>query len=66
MLTPHEKLKTLQDAGNMTELMALSEEIKMLPLGDVWEEYCRRCNVPTGSAWLDDIKKYEQDVLLKR
>ncbi len=66
MLTPHEMLKKMQDDGNMTELMVMSEEIKMCPFGDVWEEYCRRCGVPARSEWFEDIKKYEQEVLLKR
>ncbi len=66
MLTPHEMLKKLQDDGNMTELMVMSEELKMLPFGEVWKEYCRRCGAPEESAWLEEIKKYEQEVLLKR
>ncbi len=66
MLTPHEMLKKLQDDGNMTELMVASEELKMLPFGEVWKEYCRRCGAPEESAWLEEIKKYEQEVLLKR
>ncbi len=66
MLTPHEMLKKLQDDGNMTELMVMSEELKMLPFGEVWKEYCRRCGAPEESAWLEEIKKYEQEILLKR
>lgn len=42
---PNDKLKALQDSGNFTELMVAQEEMKMLPLGDVWEEYCKECNV---------------------
>lgn len=66
MLTPHEMLKKLQDNGEMTELMVRSEELKMLPFGEVWKEYCRRCGAPEESAWFEEIKKYEQEVLLKR
>jgi len=66
MLTPHEMLKKLQDDGNMTELMVKSEELKLYPFGDVWQEYCRRCGAPEESVWLEEIKKYEQEILLKR
>lgn len=63
---PNDKLKALQDSGNFTELMVAQEEMKMLPLGDVWEEYCKECNVASDLSWFDDIMKYEKDVLSKR
>lgn len=66
LLTPHEALQELQDTNAMTELMIRSEELKMLPFGEVWEEYCRVCGVPVQSEWLRDIQSYEKDVLLKR
>ena len=43
LLTPNETLKQLQDEGRMTELMVKQEEIKTLPFGDVWAEYCEEC-----------------------
>ena len=46
--------------------MVLQEELKTLPFGDVWEEYCRECGVPADKEWFDVIKAYENDVLLKR
>ena len=52
--------------GNFTELMVAQEEMKMLPLGDVWKEYCKECNVASDLSWFDDIMKYEKDVLSKR
>lgn len=66
MLTPHEALKKLQDENRTTELLAMHEEIKMCPFGEVWEEYCRKCGVPVKSEWINDIKEYEDSVLLKR
>lgn len=63
---PNDKLKALQDSGDFTELMVAQEEMKMLPLGDVWEEYCKECNVASDLSWFDDIMKYEKDVLSKR
>ncbi|MDO5566713.1 MAG: L-rhamnose isomerase, partial [Planctomycetia bacterium] len=33
---------------------------------DVWDWYCQRCNVPVGEKWIDEIKKYETEVLSKR
>lgn len=66
LLTPNEKFKALQDSGNMTELMALSEEQKTMPFGEVWDYYCEKCGVPAGDKWLVEVKKYEDEVLSKR
>ena len=66
LLSPSDKLKELQDSNAWTEIMVLQEELKTLPFGDVWEEYCRECGVPADKEWFDVIKAYENDVLLKR
>lgn len=59
-------LTNMQDAGNWTELMVLSEELKTMPFGEIWEEYCRRCHAPADGEWFGDVKKYEAEVLSKR
>lgn len=66
LLTPYDYLKKLQDEGNFTELMALQEELKVYPLGDVWNYICQSNNVPENGDWFKDVQKYEQEVLLKR
>lgn len=66
LLMPHDKLKALQDEGRFTELMVLNEEIKTLPFGDIWEQYCKSSNVPTDSELFGEVDKYEKEVLLKR
>ncbi len=66
LLMPHDKLKALQDEGRFTELMVLNEEIKTLPFGDIWEQYCKSTNVPTDSELFGEVDKYEKEVLIKR
>ena len=66
LLTPNETLKQLQNEGRMTELMVMQENLKMYPLGEVWEEYCRRCQVAVDSQMFEEIEKYEKDVLSVR
>lgn len=66
LCTPNAELKALQDENRLTELMMMQEEIKTLPFGDIWSEYCEQCGVKTGKAWFDDIKAYEKDVLSNR
>lgn len=64
LLTPSDTLKKLQDKGEFSELMFRQEQIKTYPFGDVWREYLRRQNLDDN--WFDEIKKYEQGVLLSR
>ena len=66
LLMPHSKLKELQDTANFTELMVLNEELKTYPFGDIWNEYCTRCGVPSGEEWFDEVKQYESTVLSSR
>ena len=67
LLQPYARLRTLQDLGNFTEQLMLMEEIKTFPFGDVWEEYCRRQNVPADDEeWFGEIMKYEKEVLAGR
>ncbi|MBQ8804815.1 MAG: L-rhamnose isomerase [Tyzzerella sp.] len=66
LLSPNKKLKELQDQGKFTELMMLQEELKTYPMGDVWDYYCELENVPVRSAWFEDVKKYEEEVLSAR
>ena len=66
MITPNAMLKDLQDANRMSELMVMQEEIKTLPFGDIWNEYCAQCGVAAGPEWFKEVEAYEQEVLLKR
>ena len=63
-LTPD--LTEMQNAGNWTELMVVQEEVKTLPFGDVWAEYCARQGAPADGEWFATVKAYENDVLAKR
>jgi L-rhamnose isomerase len=66
LVCPNEELKKIQDEGDFTYLLVLQEEQKTLPFGEVWDEYCRVCGVPCDGEWLDMVKTYEKDVLVKR
>ena len=66
LLLPNDTLKKLQNEGRMSELMVWQEELKTLPFGDVWDEYCRRSGVVSGPEWFDEVLRYEKDVLSKR
>lgn len=66
LLQPYEKMKALQDEGNFTDLMMLSEAMKTYPMGAVWEEFCRRNGTEDDTEWIKKVRQYEQDVLTKR
>ena len=66
MLQPVEELKSLQDKGQFSKLMVVQEELKTLPLGDIWAEFCSRNGAPQDGEWFRQIEEYEENVQLKR
>lgn len=66
LLEPRTQLLAAENAGDHTARLALLEEAKTLPLSAVWDEHCRRQNVPLGAKWLDEVRIYERAVLSKR
>ena len=66
MLEPTRKLQTLELDGDHTGRLALIEDMKSMPFGAVWAEYCRRKEVPVDGEWIKEVKDYEKDVLSNR
>jgi len=66
LLTPCSEFAKFQNDGRFYELMALQEEIKTYPIGDIWNHFCEISNVPEMQNWLPEVKKYEENVQLKR
>ena len=61
LLEPSKRLREAEADGNLTARLALLEEAKSLPWGAVWDEFCRRSNVPVGAAWLAEAEAYGQE-----
>ena len=59
-------LKEAEASGDLTTRLALMEELKGMPWGAVWDQYCEQQGVPVGTAWLAETKRYENAVLNKR
>ena len=66
LLLPHDKLEQYQNAADYTKVLALTEEFKTFPFGDIWDEYCERCRTAVGMDWIREIDVYESEVLSKR
>ena len=64
LLQPEAELKKLQDENNFTEVMYLQEEMKMMPMGEVWEEFLSREGVEKN--YFAEVKKYESEVLSRQ
>ncbi|MDD3220402.1 MAG: L-rhamnose isomerase [Lachnospiraceae bacterium] len=66
LCTPNADLRKLQDENKLSELMMAQEEMKTMPFGDVWMQFCEECGVPADKSWFAEITKYEDEVLSKR
>ena len=66
LLEPSQTLKELEASGDRTARLALMEELKTLPYSAVWDYHCETQGVPAGAAWLEEVRRYEREVLAKR
>ena len=66
LLEPLDQMRQVELAGDYTHRLALLEELKGMPFGSVWDYYCRQQGVPVGIEFIDDIRKYEREVLSLR
>lgn len=66
LLEPAAKLKTMERNFDNGRKMALLEEFKMFPLGAVYDYFCEKQGVPSGTAYLPQIDAYEKKVQFKR
>lgn len=66
LLEPTEKLRQLEREGRLFERLALLEELKSMPFGDVWDHYCELQNVPPAEKWIGEVREYEIRELINR
>ena len=66
LLEPIEQMRELEQAGDYTARLALLEELKGMPFGAVWDYYCLQQGVLVGFAFVNEIRKYERNVLAQR
>jgi L-rhamnose isomerase len=66
MLEPFKTLVNFEEKGRNFERLALLELLKAMPFGAVYDYYCMINDVPVGHDYVDEIMKYEKEVLLKR
>tara|TARA_R110002051_G_scaffold127639_1_gene201288 strand:- start:10497 stop:11735 length:1239 start_codon:yes stop_codon:yes gene_type:complete len=62
LLAPWAQLKTAEDNLDYTSRLVLTEEIKDLPYGAVWEEFCDRMDVAAGMTLIAALDRYQTSV----
>lgn len=65
-LEPVAFLKETEYKGDFTSRLALIEEYKTYPFSAVWDHYCEVSGVPVRDKWLDEVRKYEAQVISSR
>jgi L-rhamnose isomerase len=66
LLEPTKKLREYEEAGKYFERLALLECLKAKPFGAVYDYYCLQNDVPVGERYIQEIQKYEAEILSKR
>jgi len=66
LLEPTDTLRQFEKEGDYTARLAMLEELKTLPFGAVWDYYCQKQDVAVGTAWINEVRDYERQVLSAR
>ncbi len=62
LLAPWTHLKAAETSLDYTTRLVVTEEIKDLPYGAVWAEFCDRMEVGTGKTLISDLGHYQKSV----
>ncbi|MCV3273352.1 L-rhamnose isomerase [Roseobacter sinensis] len=62
LLKPWGRLRAAEDALDFTTRLTLTEELKDLPYGSVWAEFCARSDVTSGQTLVRDLDAYQASV----
>lgn len=66
LLEPLHTLRAHELADRRFQRLALLEECKAMPWNAVYDEFCRRNNVPVGDSYIHEIERYESQVTSHR
>ena len=62
LLKPWKLLRDAENKLDFTKRLTITEELKDLPHGVVWEEFCTRHNMPVGQSLIKDLEGYQNSV----
>ena len=62
LLKPWKLLRDAENTLDFTKRLTITEELKDLPFGLVWGEFCTRHSVPAGQPLIKDLDGYQNSV----
>lgn len=62
LLMPLDRLRSAEGSLDFTQRFVVTEELKDLPFGRVWDEFCARMNCPSGLDLIDKLERYQSSV----
>ncbi|MHA7885812.1 L-rhamnose isomerase [Roseicyclus sp.] len=62
LLMPWERLRAAEDRLDFTTRLTVTEEVRDLPFGAIWAEFCTRLETPTGLALIGELDAYQASV----
>ena len=62
LLKPWDRLRAAEDALDFTSRFVVTEELKDLPYGAVWSEFCARNDAPIGTELITELDAYQATV----
>ena len=66
LLEPTATLMDVEARSDHTSRLAMFEEHKSMPWAAVWDYYCESRGVPIGLGWLERVRAYEREMILRR
>lgn len=66
LLEPTHILEDYEDKDNLFARLGFMEALKSMPFGAVWDFYCESEGVLIDAEWIDEVIRYEKEVLSKR
>ena len=66
LLEPTKKVLDAESKEDYFTRLALLEDLKSMPYGDVWNYYCEINNTPPDFMWIKEASIYETETLFKR
>lgn len=66
LLRPWDRLRAAEDTLDFTARLVMTEELKDLPYGAVWERFCTQLDVPGGQTLIRELDVYQKSVADRR
>ena len=66
LLEPTDVIRKYEEEKNYFARLAMLEELKFMPYGDIWNYYCETAGMVKDSQIIAAVMDYEKEVLSKR